>query len=44
MTTHPAVQSKHVERPANAKSGSHKGLVPCAHSAPMTTSTNKEDQ
>lgn len=43
MPTHPALQSKHAERPADEKTGGHTGLVPCAHSAPMTTSTSKED-
>lgn len=40
----PALQSKHAERPANETAGDLKGLVPRAHSAPMTTSNNKEDQ
>ena len=33
----------HAERPADQKPGAHKGLVPCAHSAPISTSSSKED-
>lgn len=43
MHGHPALQSKHAERPADAKSGDHTGLVPCAHSVAITTPIRKED-
>ncbi|MFB6977738.1 hypothetical protein [Streptomyces scopuliridis] len=35
--------SEGAERPADEETGDFMGLVPCAHSAPMTTSIGKED-